>query len=834
MKKLITLLFTIFFGTLSLFAQFGNDYTPGETIIWGLVKDQATNAPMEYANISIYRSKDSVLINGSITGANGYFLIKGLPKDTALYAEIEFIGFTAKKTDSFTLTSELFYHDMGEIILSASVNVLNEVEVAEEVRHVEYKIDKKIINPTKDIVSEGGSAVDVLENTPSIQVDLDGNVSLRGSGNFKLLIDGKPSVLQGSEGLRQIPSGSIDRIEVITNPSARYDASGTAGIINVILKKEKKDGINGMLTSSYGRYNQYSLYGLLNIRKGKFNFFVGGSTSRYPSPSRSESFNRTYSGDSVFYLNSFTKDGSNSEWRSSNYNVKGGFDYSLTEKDIFTLSGNFGNWKYGGDFITLNNEFLIDSNNPNTHFDERFYLQNNNWDIQGTYYSGSLDYLHKFADMDHEITAHINYNGNVRKDTSVYNLNYTDNSYEILNNIPDSLASSQTISNGSDYDFEGKIDYIRPLFKSGKLESGYKYSTTQGDSKYYYMVFDPYSNQYINIANLENPMRLNLQIHAAYLMFSHEIWGLGYQLGLRMENTSRTFTKLLDQSKYEVNYTEFFPSIHVSKKIGEMHQIMASYSRRIQRPQPWFLDPQVTVTGPHSLRQGNPELKPEFIDSYELGYSLIAGMNYVSLEAFYRQTNNMISHVTYNTDTSATTVISTFENLNKDYSYGLELMGNFNITKWFMFNTGGSIYNYYIEGDINDTEINDHALTYRMWLNPTFKIPKTDTRIQFNSYYGGPSIRAFSKTDPYYSVGVGIKQEFFKKKLSVSIGADNIIHAETWHSVTDSGNFYSDSYYYIPGWKYRVSLTYRLNDFKQRKDDNTSKGAPQGGQGGMM
>jgi hypothetical protein len=245
---------------------------------FGLVTESVDGKAVEYANISVFSLKDSVLITGTISGEDGRFLITGLPFDD-LWIEIEFLGFGKYVSEVFHLNAQSPYKEFENVIITPAANVLGEVNVQAEMKHVEYQIDKKVVNPSKDILAAGGTAADVLKNVPSIQTDLDGNVSIRGNSGFKLLIDGKPSVIQGSDGLKQIPAEAIERIEVITNPSARYEADGVAGIINVIMKKDKRDGINGLVSLSVGKildtYNTSDNFNF-NIRKKNFNFFIGG------------------------------------------------------------------------------------------------------------------------------------------------------------------------------------------------------------------------------------------------------------------------------------------------------------------------------------------------------------------------------------------------------------------------------------------------------------------------------------------------------------------------------------------------------------------------------
>ncbi len=795
---------------LSLFA-FAQPENKNQGGCYGLVTESGAGQAVEYANITAYSAKDSSLITGTISDADGRFLLQGLPLES-MWIEVEFVGFEKFISEVFTPDIKMPYKEFGNIVINPSVNVLGEVNIEAEVKHVEYQIDKKVINPSKDILAAGGTAADVLKNVPSVQTDLDGNVSIRGNSEFKLLIDGKPSVIQGSDGLKQIPAEAIERIEIITNPSARYDASGVAGIINVIMKAEKRDGINGLLTLSGGKilktYNTSDNF-MFNIRRNKINFFIGADCRYYNHPGSGNSTQISGS-DSRTEINTDF----NSLWKNNNYNIRTGADIDITPKDLLTISGSIGSWYYGYNFDSYNS---FKYSTGSSVIKEYSFDQKSLMDFRNNFYTGNINYTHKFAKEGHELNLAANYNSGSYTRISHYLVKYSDE-YIIANNISNFGNLTDEVEKPLSSSFE--INYANPLF-GGMLEAGYKADISGSDATYdFYNLTDPEGETMLIDSGRSNPLKMNENIQSLYSTYSGNFLKFGYKLGLRMESTDRQFTKTLTGYQFGNEELSLFPTVHISKSLNEKNQMFASYSRRIQRPQPWFLDPQTTSTGLYNLRQGNPELKSEFTDSYELGYSLLKGMNYFSLEAFYRQTNNKITSVLYLADTSDVVTINTFGNIDKDFSTGLESMINVKLFKAISFSTGGSVYYYELSGNFEGDGISKKTFNYNAWLNTSYTLQKTATTFQVSGYFSGPRIELNTTSDHFFTISAALKQNLLKNKMTVIFGCDNMINSKYWVSNTTYDGFSSDSKYLISGFRLKLSLTYRINDYKPRKDNS--------------
>ncbi|MDD4150874.1 MAG: carboxypeptidase-like regulatory domain-containing protein, partial [Bacteroidales bacterium] len=376
-------------------------------IISGYVIEKENETPIEFANIVIYSKRDSSIVSGGITNKNGYFKIDKI-KYGKFYVEINFIGYGKHIIPEILIKPDNKELNLGKIYLAINAEMLNEINIEANVNHVDYRLDRKVINVNQDIISAGASAVEVLENVPSIETDIDGNVSLRGTESFLVLVDGRPSPMQGSEALQQIPANTIESIEIITNPSAKYEADGVGGIINVVLKKEKRRGYNGQVSANYGTYNSYGADALFNFRTEKINFFVGGEYGNRIFRGDGLSNSKTsLKGDTSFNLNNF----------SSNYNqrqsgsVRTGLDIYLNDNEIITVSGRYGISGYGRGAESWAESFYLAGENQ---YNPYYYLSENSMLAQRSYFSGDINYMKKFKEPGHELQIY----GSISGDTT--------------------------------------------------------------------------------------------------------------------------------------------------------------------------------------------------------------------------------------------------------------------------------------------------------------------------------------------------------------------------------------------------------------------------------
>lgn len=808
-KSFFNLLILVYFlfinSNVSGIEIFADDDKPGT--IKGVIVDNATGQAMEYANIAIYNKEDSTLVTGGITGNNGQFEIKGMPLGE-YYLEAHFIGFEKSKVNEIVLDRESPAFNSGNIKLSPSAIEIGSVDVVADKTAVEYKLDKKVVNVSQVISAAGGSAANVLENTPSVQVDIEGNVTLRGSGSFTVLIDGRPSVLSGSDALRQIPASALENIEIITNPSAKYEPDGSAGIINLIMKKNAMNGLSGIINGTIGTGDKYRGDFLLNYRTEKFNYFLGADWRDETNYGSMASSRETYLGDTTNFLSI----GGDRDFIRGGQNYKGGFDFYLSDKTTFTLSGEVGKSKNNRSGEELIHEYTVPQNTD-------IYSVNNEISAsESDFYSGTFNFQHKFKKDGHKIEANAFYSGRTGFDGDEENEMLTDENYNPSGTY---LAQVKTTEEEDENEFRLKADYTLPINDKSKLEAGFQSRMEREKESTSFQEYDPVSGTWITSDFFSSAIDFKNDIHAIYATYSNKLGGLEFMAGLRGELTDREIKSSANDSVAALKLYDLFPTLHLSYDIGEKNEIMASYSRRINRPGGWDLNPVPTYFNRYTIREGNPELEPEYTDSYDLGYMLKFGRSYLSLEAFSRITKNKIDRIETLGDDGILYIKS--ENLGKDYSTGLELMGNVEFTKWLTVNASVSGFNYRIKGEANGEEFDRESTNWSGRMNTTIKF-SDNSRMQIQGFYRGPSVSAQGESKASFFTTLAIKQDFLKKKLTATITVQDPFGTARFEreSVTESFKSWFE-------WKREprvvmLTLSYKINNFKSDERNRDSGG----------
>ncbi len=810
--KRIVLLTTAIILSLSTNAQRpgGGRYNmanmPKEGIITGKIIDQSTDQPMEYANVVIYSKRDSSLVGGTISNPDGSFKIEQVPYGR-FYMTANFIGYNKVKKDSILILPRRKEVDVGDIILAPVATEIEGVVVKADKSPVNYKLDKKVINVSQDINSRSGTAIDVLQNVPSVTVDIEGNVTMRGSSNFTVLIDGKPSTLDGNDALQQIPAGTIDNIEIITNPSAKYDPDGVGGIINVVLKKQKLAGISGLLNLSAGTGDKYRGDVLLNYRTSKMNIYGGVDYNNFNFGGTQESYTETYRNDSTTFRNTsgsrdFVREG---------LTFKGGVDFYLNDNNTLSLGARGGNYGFVMESMSeIQNYLMMESNSE-------YSLNENISERSGKYYNIDLNFDHQFSDPGHKLTAMAYYSFRGGDDESEQNAYTTDNNFEIL---PGDVSRIRNNTEDGRDQFRFKLDYVKPFTQKSKLESGYQSRLSKNDQEYFFYDYDNGTNEWILNDFYTNSFNFSRNIHALYTTYSNEILGIGYQLGLRGEYTDREIENIMADESYVIDRFDFFPTLHLSKQINETNQIMASYSRRINRPRGFFLDPVESYMDEYNIRKGNPALEPEYIDSYELGYQKSINRNFINLEGYYRVTQNGITRITELNEDDI--FVQTFDNLSSEYALGAELMVNAQLFKWFRLNASANVYDYRIEGGVvNTTSGENRSTNWDFRANGTIMI-KDATRVQLSSFYRSPSISAQGEREGFMSTSLAIRQDFFSGKLSTTLQVQDIF-SQMQHEFTNYGdNYYAFNIFQRETPIVNLTLSYKINNYKQQMNRQNS------------
>lgn len=784
--------------------------------IKGRVIDADTKTPLEYTNIAIYKKRDSSLVDGTVTDAKGNFILEKIPFGR-FYAMISFIGYPTRTIDSIFITPRETEVNLGTIRLRPSGKALQGVEITEKKSVMEYNLDKKVYNVEQNVVSAGGTAIDIMQTIPAVQVDIDGNVSLRGSGNVTILIDGKPSMLTS---LDQLPASMIERVEIVTNPSARYDPDGTTGIINIILKKNKALGINGMVSANAGTGDKYNGSFNLNYRVKKWNLFTSYDFRQFGGKGTSDLFRETTINDTSNYL---IQSGINRR-RGNFHNIGLGFDFMPDNYNSFTLSGRYNTRNFTGreNVDNIYQNYLFDTT--------RFFNRRSASDNPSSGYELSFNYTRKFDQKWREWTADAFYSNGTGDNTNIIDqLNFPHNP-----SMNPFLIRQQTLSNNTRRVLTAQTDYVSQLW-SGRIETGYKFSYNFNDSDYGFYnftdstwVIDPTrSNRYVYTEYL----------NAVYVNYSRKLTDKLYvQAGLRAELATINSDQKTQDSVYRNTYFSPYPSAIIKYSFNDNHQIQLSYSRRVNRPGPWVLNPFINYTDPLNLSAGNPALKPEYSNSLELGYTMQLGNTTLSPSVYYRNTSGVISRImtVYPNGTSFTT----FRNQNKAEAYGLEFIVTQQIARWWRMNGNFSYFHSALMGpDVTGDNAASNSWTVR--LMSMMMIPNIfDLQISFN--YNSPVIfnpsvsggRMGGHSGPgggFFMMGsqgrmaenywadAGLKKDVLGGKGTITLRLSDIFKTQRYNITTYGENFTSESKRTRDSRTFFVGFSYKFNDYKRRQ-----------------
>ncbi len=839
MKNILLLLLVIIAGSRLAYADGEIGAPKGK--IKGAVVAADSKEPLEYATVALYAAGGDKLITGTITDHLGHFRIEH-PVAGEYYLLITFIGLEDQKSNVFTVGDEADNLNLGNFFLKSASNELGEVEIVSKTASMEYKIDKKVINVGKQITAESGTAVDILENVPSVQVDIEGNVSLRGSTGFAVLIDGKPTILDPSDALRQIPSSSIENIEIITNPSVKYEPDGATGIINIVTKKNRLDGLSGVVNANAGMYGQYGGDLQLSYRMNKFNFIVGANYNKRTRPGDVTNNRITLSDDTTYFVNSYGA----THREHSNAGFRAGIEYDISKNDFISLSGRYGNWD-------MNNNSTLrydDWTDPKTDF----YSYNS---IDGTTRGGryfNIDgvYQHTFnkkvAPVKEPKEGEIGKDemeknkgggkGPGMKSMNIHSLKLEfqyQNRYndEITTNelrtLSDSLlGGKKNVEKGPMETTRIKIDYTLPVGLKDKFEAGMQFRFGRTSDITELWLYDAETGDIDFVDEFSNFTDYYRNIYAVYSLYAGMAGNFGYQAGLRAEYTDRNI-QMTGEDPFTINRWDLFPTIHLSYNLPLDQQIMASYSRRIDRPRSWWLEPFITWQDLYNVRMGNPALKPEYIDSYEIAYLKKFGDNFVSLEGYYRVTHDKVERVS--SVFTENVLMRRPENIGQDFSLGIEAMLSIGVLRWWDMDLSGNFFNYKLEGElsyIQDEEvvkdpINRTSTNWNTRFNNTFRLWKNG-QFQLNSRYNSASVTAQGTSSGFFTVDAAFKVTFLNRSLSANLQGRDLLGTSIRERISEGPGFKTHYTYDPKSPVVILTLSYRFNNFKASKRGGQGSG----------
>lgn len=770
------------------------DMKPGAV---GKIIDSKTKNPVSYATVVIYSQKDSSMVNGSISTENGTFYIPCQAGD--YYVVVKFMGYKDKVISNLKMSSSDKMLKVGMVSLNRTSEDLVGVEIVGEQSYVDYKIDRKVVNVGRDIGSTGGTAVEALENVPSVSVDIDGNVELRGSSSFTVLINGKPSPLSGSEALEQIPTAIIKNIEIITNPSAKFDPDGMSGIINVVLKDNVKQGLNGFVEASVKSYNSYSFNTIFNYRKNKFNYFLGANVRLKNSPGGGISNIQNIGNDTNIYRDTKL----DRLRKKNNFTLKGGLDYYYDDRNNFGFNMSYGLNDFGKDYTSN----IFDRTIPSTY--NLYTISQNTGGRNSNFINASVNWHHDFKRKGEKIETYFYYSQEVENSNDDQKEIYSDANWNTYNGLKNWY---KTTDNENNKEFRANIDYTIKLKGDNKFEAGFQTRNYRENSDFIYNAFDTIASDWTIKPEYGNSMLFNRDIISAYSTYGGSFKDFGYQFGLRGEYTYRIIHS--SDNDYTVNRFDLFPTIHISQKFLKTNSVMMSYSRRIDRPGGWELGPNPTFVSSTIVRIGNPDLQAEYTDNYELSYQKTIKKSFFSIEAYYRTTKNKMSRLQ---EMGAQSIIyMTYANMDRDHAAGIEMMANMQFYKWLRLNLSGSYYYYRLLGNISSGAVDQTSNNFDMRGELNFMITPL-MRFQVNSFYRGPSATAQGTMSEFYMVNSALRYDLFQRKISVTFKVKDIFETMKHEFETNTATFYSYNSFYHQSPKFKLTVNYRINNYRQDK-----------------
>lgn len=729
----------------------------------GQVVEGQQNTPIEFATVMLVHPETKEAIAGNTTNSEGRFSIQTNASEFTVV--ISFLGFVTETIEEVPVESGVA--DLGKIAMTEETKTLDEVVIAGEKSQTEFKLDKRVFNVGTDLSSTGASALEVLNNVPSVNVSIEGAISLRGSEGVQILINGKPSVLasEGGNALGTITADMIDRVEVITNPSAKYEAEGTSGIINIVLKKEERKGVNGSVTLNAGVPHNHSVGLSLNRRTEKFNLFSQVGVGYRELPSDIENINRDL-------VNKTSISSIGTEYRNETfYNLILGTDYYINPLNVLTLSGHFA--YEVEDQPSLTTFDFLDAQQTKVASSAR----NESTQATNPKWRYELQYKKDFKDnKDHNLLF-----------SALGNFFGKDQSSEFVNTPTlgdDFIGNQLTNTNFKEATYTFNLDYTRPIAERFTLETGSQYVITDVSNDF--GVNDLVNGEWINNLSLTNVFEYDQKVLGVYGTGAYEGDKWGIKLGLRAENTDLKTLLATTDSANSQNFTNLFPSAHTSYKISETFSLQAGYSRRIFRPRLWDLNPFFNVRNSFSIRTGNPDLQPQFTDSYELTSIYLLDKISLNFGIYHRFTTEVVER------------ISTFEdgvnivkplNIGTNGATGLEFYTKYGPVDWLTISADFNYLYFNRLGELAGTSFDFSGDQWSGKMISKFKLPaNVDLEVtgQYESRYKTVQ-RTYSEN---LYANVGIRKKVLKGKAVLNLAVRDIFASRVRESETFQSNFY--------------------------------------------
>lgn len=785
--------------------------------VTGKVIDKETKEPLEYATIAFFSKRQNKVVTGGITDVNGSF---NIPVPMGMYdVSIEYISFKTITLNSRRLTSDT---NLGSFEMEVDAQALEAVEVIAERTTVELRLDKKIYNVGRDLTVRGGTVSDVLDNVPSVSVDVEGNVSLRGNDDVRILINGKPSGLVGlnsTEALRQLPAESIERVEVITSPSARYDAEGTAGILNIILRRSKLQGLNGAITVNAGHPTSAGASGNINFRTGDFNFFNTTGYNYREVPGNSSTSTEFFNGNEPSTFLDETRDFDRIR---KGINTNFGVEWYVNDTSSFTTSIVYRDSENESNTTNVLDE--LDSNGSLINRTERFDPELE--DDKTVQYS--LNYDKQFnGDSQHRFTFDFQYENSEETEASLISQN--------------NIAIENVINTEDQNRILLQTDYVKPIGKSGQFELGYRgnFQNLEAD---YLVEFSDDGINFENNKDLSNTLDFKQYVNAFYTQYGNKIGEkFTFLFGLRYENTRRQIIQKTSGDFDKKTFSQFFPTVNLGYAVSEDQSITFGYNRRIRRPRSYFINPFPSRSSATSIFQGNPALDPSVSDAFDIGYLNRFGKLTLNSSVYFQRAKDIFSFISRDTDdfyifeTNQTININDpdFDTLNNLYDlvpviargpvnlatnerFGFEFTLSYRPNRKWNMNGNFNLFNSVTKGEFNGQNLDAENLSWFIRFNNKYTLPG-EIDWQTRVFYMGPRETAQSKSKGMFSTDLAFSKDLFKDNASLAFRVSDVFNTRKRQSESFTPTFRGESEFQWRQRSFNLSFTYRFNQKKKRQ-----------------
>ncbi|NND09070.1 MAG: TonB-dependent receptor [Saprospiraceae bacterium] len=794
-RSTVTSLFTVFLFSLLAQSDDGS-VSSSKTPITGQLLQEANREPLPYAMVALYNEQDSNLVNSALSSDQGWFRMEAAPGK--YYAEINFIGYEDRTIPSIEVQKNLDSLQLGQVFLKSDAIALEEVTVTAEKSQMQLKLDRRVFNVGEDLSNSGSNAADILDRVPSVTVDPEGNVSLRGSQGVRILVNGKPSGLLSSgetEALLRMQGDIIESVEIITNPSARYEAEGEAGIINLILKKNKEKGFNGSFGLTAGRPDNYGASYSLNLRRSDFNFFSNFGMDYRKTPGGGWSEQRFFTGGalSTFYR---------SETEQTRGGVGGylqlGTDWNIDQGLLLTGALLFRKGQDKNDAFVTYEDFNPEG--ATISFTERDVAESENeYNLEG-----SLNLKKTFDDPDHTWTTTITYI--VDDDTELAD-------YVQKTDTLGALILQRSSNTEDELNFLLQSDYIKPINENGRLEAGMRIALRKVNNDF--MVEESDDGTFEALDNFDDQLEYLEDIYAAYFMIGDEFGKIGLQAGLRAEYSDISATLQKINSSNEQNYLSFFPSASVSYKFSGENQLQLSYSRRLSRPYFRSLLPFSNYNDPRNNNIGNPNLRPEFTHSLETGYLNYFTKGSYLVSVYYRHTDGVIEEIILPAEDG--TAIEYPVNLSTRNAYGVEMNFSYDLTDQWDMNTDLNFFRSMIDGMFEGVQYTNDTYAMLGRLTTNYDIGQV-AEIQASFNYLAPQRTTQGRRLSSYNFDLAASMDVLKNRGTLTLSARDIFNTRVRRSIIDQIDYRAESSFQ---WRRRqgivLSFNYRINQEKSEK-----------------